>query len=238
MKDIIRGIAPEGEYLTAFADLAGIIPAKFKMTPFAVSIVRRLDDAVIDAVASGPTMEYHDLYHSANGELAGTVRDIAAAIADTGARAVAIEPTVTDEQIDDRMRRTLRHEFSHKMAATRAGLGWIGKTDLLVTEKFGPRVRLATVLTDMPLVPLGVPVTESLCGRCRKCVDACPAGAANGTSWKAGMERDVFYDAFRCREKCRELSKTRLEREISLCGICVSVCPVGRANTRQSSSML
>ncbi len=238
MIDIIRKIAPEDIYLTAFADLTGIIPPKFCGTPFAVSIARRLDDAIVDAVADGPTMEYHDLYHAVNAELAGTARDIAAALSESGARVIVIEPTVSDIRIDADMRQNLRHDFSHKMAATVSGLGWIGKTDLLVTEKFGPRVRLATVLTDMPLAPLGIPVRESRCGSCRKCVDACPAGAANGTVWKAGMDRGEFYDAFRCREKCRELSKARLDREISLCGICVSVCPFGKKTSRGNSAGL
>ncbi len=114
------------------------------------------------------------------------------------------------------------------MAATRAGLGWIGKTDLFVSEQFGPRLRLATVLTDRPLGPVGTPVEKSRCGNCTLCVDACPAGAATGISWYAGLDRDAFFDARRCRESCRKLSKSALNEDISLCGICVAVCPVGR----------
>jgi epoxyqueuosine reductase QueG len=45
------------------------------------------------------------------------------------------------------------------MAATRAGIGWIGKKDLLVSEKFGPRNRLASVLTNYPFENLGGPIT-------------------------------------------------------------------------------
>lgn len=124
--------------------------------------------------------------------------------------------------------KTLSADFSHKMAATRAGLGWIGKTDLFISERFGPRLRLATVLTDSPLAASAVPVTESKCGNCTVCVDACPAGAANGRSWDVHTSRDDFYNAFLCRETCRAVTKKRVGVDASLCGICVSVCPVGK----------
>ncbi len=48
--------------------------------------------------------------------------------------------------------------FSHKMAANLAGLGWIGKSCLLVTPEAGPRVRFATILTDAPLEATGNPM--------------------------------------------------------------------------------
>ena len=42
--------------------------------------------------------------------------------------------------------------FPHKLAAVRAGLGWIGKSSLLITRKYGPRVRLSTVLIDWDIL--------------------------------------------------------------------------------------
>ena len=42
-------------------------------------------------------------------------------------------------------------DFPHKTAANMAGLGFIGKSVLFISNEFGPRVRLATVLTDAPL---------------------------------------------------------------------------------------
>jgi len=89
-------------------------------------------------------------------------------------------------------------------------------------------VRLATVLTEYPLPVLLPPVTESRCGACDVCVKACPAGAPSGREWHAGLDRDEFFDAFRCREKCRELTARMIGKPVSICGICVSVCPRGR----------
>jgi epoxyqueuosine reductase QueG len=228
MSDIIeRAIPRNGLYIAGFADLSPCIPAKFRATPFALSIGRILDDGIIDGILQGPTREYFNHYHAVNRELAETARKAAEVIESAGARALVIEPTLGEEQIDEELRRALRYEFSHKMAATRAGLGWIGKTDLFVSEKFGPRLRLATVLTDRLAEKAGPPVDESRCGECTLCVESCPAGAANGKSWKAGVDRDEFFNAHRCRDYCRRVSKSRLDEDISLCGLCVAVCPVG-----------
>ena len=55
--------------------------------------------------------------------------------------------------------------FNHKMAATSAGLGWIGKNGLLISADYGPRLSLATVLTDARLGP-DAPMEHGLCGDC------------------------------------------------------------------------
>ncbi|MEW6600518.1 MAG: epoxyqueuosine reductase, partial [Nitrospirota bacterium] len=72
--------------------------------------------------------------------------------------------------------------FPHKMAATCAGLGWIGKNGLLINPEYGPRLSLATVLTDAPLKAVK-PYTKSLCGTCSLCVDYCPSLALTGNNW-------------------------------------------------------
>jgi epoxyqueuosine reductase len=231
MQDTVRAIA-EGtcgsrNYEIGYADLRGLLGDEFRHCQFAVSIVRKLDDGVIDAVSQGPTQEYFDLYQSVNNELNDRARAISERLVAVDVRAVPVRATVHDGELDDRFKSNLRYKFSHKMAATCAGLGWIGKTDLFISKKYGPRVRLATVLTDVPLVPSHPPVEESLCGACSACVDACPAGAANGGLWNTGSDSDDFYDAFKCMRYCKTISRSNLHREVSLCGICVSVCPRG-----------
>ncbi|HID64951.1 MAG TPA: reductive dehalogenase [Anaerolineae bacterium] len=63
--------------------------------------------------------------------------------------------------------------------AIEAGLGELGRNGLLITEKFGPRVRLCKVFTDLPLVPdepyfFGV---DDFCRQCMKCAQDCPSRA-------------------------------------------------------------
>jgi epoxyqueuosine reductase QueG len=123
----------------------------------------------------------------------------------------------------------LRSDFSHKTAATKAGLGWVGKSALFISPEFGSGLRLATVLTDAPLIT-GTPTTESRCGTCAACVDVCPYGALRGTSWHPGIERDELLDAVLCSEK-REEFRPALGYKHP-CGLCIQACPFGKGKDR------
>jgi epoxyqueuosine reductase len=121
---------------------------------------------------------------------------------------------------------TLKSIFSHKLAATCAGIGWIGKCSLLVTEQYGPRISLATVLTQTRF-PVNKPCFESKCFDCRSCVDACPYRYMTNIDWKVGMDRERLIDAFGCR-------LTRLQQgeslgRLSSCGLCLLACPRGKS---------
>jgi epoxyqueuosine reductase QueG len=81
-------------------------------------------------------------------------------------------------------------------------------------------VRLATVFTDLEL-PAGDPVTQSACGSCRLCVDACPAGCGRDVQWRAGTPREQLFDAVACHHHMSLF--TGVENDI--CGICIAACP-------------
>jgi len=65
---------------------------------------------------------------------------------------------------------------SHKRIAQLAGIGSYGKSALIIHPKYGPWLRFGAVLTDAPLLP-DRPFEEDLCGRCERCLNACPADA-------------------------------------------------------------
>lgn len=119
---------------------------------------------------------------------------------------------------------TLRDTFSQKFAATRAGVGWVGKSDLLVTPEYGPRVRLGTILFDAD-VEADAPIQESKCGTCTACVQACPYGALHGSTWSPGMPREEIVDVFTCNGKREALIATTGSKRT--CGTCQLMCPVG-----------
>jgi epoxyqueuosine reductase len=228
LEALVKSCLPEAQaYVVGYADLLGLLAPEYAGLGHAVVFGRRLDDAILDGIQAGPTPAYLALYHQVNRELAELLNRVGTQLAKWGIRHVQLVPTRRDVDLDADYLKTLRPNFSHKMAATRAGLGWIGKTDLLVSRAFGPRLRLATLLMDYPGFQAGVPVTEGQCGDCGLCVQACPAQAATGLPWRVGVDRDDFFDAQRCREKCRELSLRNLGELISLCGRCVAVCPQG-----------
>ncbi|MCG8347582.1 MAG: reductive dehalogenase [Chloroflexales bacterium] len=82
------------------------------------------------------------------------------------------------------------HSLSIPMAVD-AGLGELGRHGLLITTKYGPRVRLAKVLTDLPLLtdrPISFGVTE-FCAVCGKCAEQCPGSAISngGRTYEASV---------------------------------------------------
>jgi epoxyqueuosine reductase len=228
IEEAIANLLPDKDnYVVGYADLQDIIKDKYPYR-YAMVIGKKLDDGIIDAIADGPTLEYFNLYHSTNEELKRIGEQISSEMNSRGIDNHPLVATGDRREADADYENKLRYKFSHKMAATRAGLGWIGKTDLLISKKFGPRVRFASVLTNHRFSRIGEPITKSKCGSCNICVESCPAQAANGKLWDATVYRDEFYDAHKCRDMCRKLSMTRFQKEATICGICVSVCPFGK----------
>jgi epoxyqueuosine reductase len=86
--------------------------------------------------------------------------DLEALLAAAGHRSVAL---TDDNRLVDRA------------AAVRAGVGWWGKSTLVLVPGAGPWVLLGTVVTDAPLEP-SEPMVRT-CGTCVSCIDACPTGA-------------------------------------------------------------
>ena len=226
-KEIINILPNRDDYVIGVADMGDLIKVHYPYR-YAIVIGKRLDDSIIDGIEDGPTIPYFELYQSTNDELNLITSQISTYIVQNCIPCVQIKATTEESDIPEGYAKTLRMNFSHKMAATRAGLGWIGKTDLLVSEKFGPRIRLATVLTNHRFDNLGIPITESRCGKCNICVESCPSQAASGKLWNIHVDRDEYYDAFKCRDMCRKLSQEKLDKKISLCGICICVCPQGK----------
>jgi epoxyqueuosine reductase len=114
--------------------------------------------------------------------------------------------------------------FSQKLAAHLAGLGWIGKSCLLITPDHGPRVRWVTILTDAPLRPTGTPGKQQ-CGACSACVDICPQHAFTGTPFHCDEPREVRFDAAACDRYFRENEQSH---GVAVCGLCVYCCPHGK----------
>ena len=91
--------------------------------------------------------------------------------------------------------------LSHKTIACLAGMGWIGKIDLLLTKDFGCALSICTILTDMPLPIEKTGQMHSQCGLCNKCKTICPTDSIHGVERKLGMPREDLLNVFQC-EKC------------------------------------
>ena len=114
-------------------------------------------------------------------------------------------------------------ELPHKTIATRAGLGWIGKSALFTTKNYGSALRLSSVLTDAPL-EIGKPILKSKCGKCMECKDACPGGAISGINWNCKLKRNDFYDDKKCEKYALKISEKNLGKHDTVCGKCIYTC--------------
>lgn len=216
LSDELKTILYEGgASLAGFADLTSI--TKNDM-PYGVSVAVVIPAEIVKSIHDGPNLAYYNAYHTLNEKLDDLVTAGAEFLKSRGYKAYA--------QTVDEVKEfgTYRTELPHKTVATKAGLGWIGKSALLVTEQFGSAVRLSSLITNAEL-ECAVPVTESKCGDCMICTNACPGKAVSGKGWKANLDRDEFFDPLACRKKARELAAEKIDKEITLCGKCMEICP-------------
>lgn len=215
---IERELTRGGADLVGFADVSLLPDDVTGRLPRAISMGVALDPAVVREITNGPTPRYFAEYKRLNALLAQLCDQAAAILKAAGHRADPVQATT--EHFDPV---TLSMRVQHKTIATRAGLGWIGKSALLITKPYGPAVRLGSVLTDADL-QVGAPVDTSSCGSCQHCVERCPAQAIVGDNWKVGAPREAIYLAAACRATARRLS-TEAGFEATICGICINACP-------------
>jgi epoxyqueuosine reductase len=188
--------------------------------PFAVSLGIKLSDTVVDhldplAPADHSLYGYH-IYKAVSPLLDTMAMRVSREIEKAGFRALPI-PTSQFRQPGERI-----SLFSHKLAARLAGLGWIGKNCLLISPQFGPRIRLATVLTDCEL-ETGSPL-DSSCGDCRVCADACPVGAIKNIEFRESDGVEKRLDVTAC-GTYRDGADSGARRGAHVCGICLAKCP-------------
>lgn len=192
-------------------------PPEYEGLTNAVSIILRLSDAVLDSVSKGPTHTYFHHYRTVNAFLDRLALRTGLFLEKAGGRYVCVPASQSIEGFSGL--------FSHKEAAVRAGLGSIGRSALFLSDRFGPRVRLATVLTDLDLSAGFRPVSDKTpCDNCSACVRACPAMAISGKTFPdAG---NSILDRNACSNHMKQAYQ-KIGRG-AVCGICVSVCPAGK----------
>ena len=115
--------------------------------------------------------------------------------------------------------------FSHRHAAVRAGLGEFGLNNVVVTAKYGPRIRWNSVITAAPLTPSPLLATKTCDGlACLECVRQCPGGAL---STLPEAEEDGLWLNPPARTDWNTCRRTRLTTDCM--GRCLRVCPTGRS---------
>ena len=187
----------------------GLLPGAKSVLVFGREIFREVVTLLgpskeVGSAAGGELFGPHSDY--LNGRMSKAIYDAAAALRGEGWRALPLPAAgcPTDQ-------RFLRAMFSYKQAAVLAGLGSIGRHSMLLTAAFGPRVRLACLLTDAPLKPWPAAASADRCLNCNACIRACPAQAILVPAPGEACAMNPFA--------CRTYRQAGLT-----CGVCMKAC--------------
>ncbi len=173
--------------------------------PRAIVFGYPLSTNVLNTIKDRPSLIYKQHYKTVNWLLDQSAYHLVQFIEEMGSRAIAIPASQTVD-----WQRQKGH-ISHKILAVECGLGYIGRSGLVINPEYGARVRYISILTDLEFDPDKKIIGG--CGPCKKCINACPAQAIS-------MEG---LDLNKCLLKLRDYAKMPGIGQY-ICGVCVRVC--------------
>lgn len=223
-EELKKSLYASGAALVGFADMRNVPSSPL---PYGVCVALPVPVNIVREIEEGPTLAYWYTYQDLNARLDSIITDGAEFLKSLNYSAI---PITTGYVRQDEQRRT---PLPYKTVATRAGMGWIGKSCLLVTPEYGSAIRISVLLTDAPL-DCGTPVSESKCGSCELCKTHCPAQALTGTLWSAGTDREEILETETCVDVIRKRMKERTGIDSTLCGKCFVVCPYTKKYLRKA----
>ncbi len=118
--------------------------------------------------------------------------------------------------------------ISDRSMALRSGIAWLGKNTNVISPQFGSWIFLGEVLTTLELEadePL-----ETLCGKCTRCIDACPTGALD-TPFVLDARKCISYLTIEKRGEIEPELASKIGIDVYGCDTCQSVCPFNRVAT-------
>lgn len=111
--------------------------------------------------------------------------------------------------------------------AQKSGLGWVGRNGNLITRQSGSFFFIATLIVDLDL-HYDDPFARDFCGRCRKCIDACPTGAISEERVVNGSQCISYFTIELKDEIIPEEMKGKFQNWMFGCDVCQDVCPWNR----------
>ncbi|MBI0584550.1 MAG: epoxyqueuosine reductase [Methanomassiliicoccus sp.] len=194
------------------------VPPEFRprgIYPEARSVVVIGLPVELPVLETTPSIYYHELYNTVNRLLDDSAYRIATMLSELGWPSIFV-PRDGYGSLDVLKDRPTAF-FSHRHAAYLAGLGTFGVNNMLLTPRYGPRVRFTSILTTAQL-PYDQIMEGDVCVRCMRCVRSCPARA---------LEEGSYPETLTKKDRCTTYNLNLAEDHISPCGVCIKVCPVG-----------
>ena len=201
-----------GASKVGYADVEGLASELVDL-PNGISLVLKLPKEAMELVNDEDYETYWKCFHTQIDKLTEIALKGEEYIKNLGYDAFAL--TMARNECD---MEKLLSILPYKTIATKAGLGWIGRSALFVTPEYGSAVALGAILTDMPL-EFGIPITDSQCDECTNCQDACPVNAINPQKWNDRLNRADIIDIEACGEYIIEQYRNGLG-----CTKCMSEC--------------
>jgi epoxyqueuosine reductase QueG len=223
--------------VVGFGDVRDALPQDFQHLPVGVSLGRvhpgmrwLRDQHKVPAfgVAEELLSDHRD--RAGQEQLETALRALADFLRAEGFRYFCCPPDV--DPMESPFTALMTRRFSHKAAATCAGLGWVGRHGLLNHPVYGPHVSWATIVTNAPLAT-SIPVVEGQCEDCRQCLTVCPSGALSGRNWSRSDGMTSVVDAERCRQALDANERLTGRR---ICGRCATACALAKLSREQPGS--
>lgn len=177
---------------------------------FAISLAKKMDYHKIQESPGPPSATEVIRVYCVLGEI--TIK-IASKIRELGYPAYAHHP---------RASRYLPARILHIPTAIEAGFGELGRHGLLITPKYGPRVRISTVTTNLPLTS-AIPITfgvKEFCEKCDICIKECEGDAIPQKKRLVRGVRKYAVDPYKCGPYFGEYDG---------CSVCMKVCAYNKA---------
>ena len=193
MNDLKEYLINSGASKVGFADVNGLA-SEFVDLPNGISLVLRLPIEAMKYLEEEDFKSYWKCFHGEIAKLTEISLKGEEYIKNLGYDAFAL--TMARNECD---MEKLLSILPYKTIATKSGMGWIGRSALLVTPEYGSAIALGGILTDMPL-EFDTPITDSECDDCTNCQDACPVDAINPQKWNDRLNRSDIIDIETCSE--------------------------------------
>jgi len=196
MNETIEGMLFEkGVDLVRFIDITGLPISQTQGYARAILFFMAMPKDFIIAMHAGEDrrQEYRDKEYETDA-LADWIAEF---LAGQGFRSCSqSEKSIVECGTYDKERQTSR--LPHKTIARLAGIGFIGKNDMLISEEYGCALSMCTILTDAPVATREYPLVPSECGSCDACIQACTDGALLGKLWSEEIGREGVIDVSKC----------------------------------------